>query len=306
MAGTLKGRLRRTYTPLAVSLFFLFLTPHLFAQARYTVESIQFIPQEYYVGDRVELRVVVRASSDVRIAPPREFPAAAWGDFHDAHVLPRDNLTEIHIFFTPYQTGAQTVPNLNCGDVVLQGLSLSVRSLTEDGPRDPAPPRGNLLLPSTRLIIAAAAGLLIVLPLAGIAAFVWLRPWLERLAKRCRGRQPYRKLKKTLAALRGRAEENDSRHFYISLLDALKLYMTHHGGESCMAFTTRELEAYFARGLGDNPDRNTLLEIFHFGDEVKFGGRQSPREKRLADISRIAAAASRLEHPPREDRHAHL
>jgi hypothetical protein len=295
--------LRHTLTAVLLCVFF---SPPLSAQARYTIESIQFIPQAYYVGDRVELLVRVRSSSDARILPPRNFPALSWGEFHDARVLPRDDMTEIHIFFTPYQTGAQTLPNLTCGDVALQGLSVSVRSLTEDGPREPAPPHGNLLLPSTRLIIAAAAGLVIALPLAGLAAFVWLRPWLRRIVRSYRERQPYRKLKKTLAALRGRTGESDSRRFYISLLDAVKLYMNHHGEGNCMAFTTRELEAYFSRGLGNSPEKNALLEICRFGDEVKFGGRQSPREKRLADIGRLAGIASRLEHPAVEGRHAHL
>jgi hypothetical protein len=292
----------------AVCFFFFAFSPPAFisAQARYTIESVQFIPPAYYVGDRVELRARVRASADVTVAPPRSFPKITWGEFHDAHVALRDGLAEIQIFFTAYQMGAQSVPNLICGDVVLQGLSVSVRSLTEEQPREREPPRGNLLLPSTRFIIAAGAGVLIALVLAVFAGLLWLRPWLRHIIRSCRERRPYRKLRKTLAALRTQAGETDSRRFYIFLLDAVKLYMNHYGEGDCTAFTTRELEAYFARSLGDTADRNALLEIFHFGDEVKFGGRHSPRDRRLADIGCVAAIASRLEHPVREGRHAHL
>jgi hypothetical protein len=280
------------------------------ADGRYTVDSIQFIPPAYYVGDRVELRAVVRASSDVRILPPREFPRIEWGEFHDAYILPRSEFVELHIFFTAYQPGNKTIPNLVCGDIVLQGLSASVRSLTEEGLWEPAPPHGNLLLPSTRLIIALAAGLLIVLPLAGFAGFFWLRPWLKKIAGYYRERRPYRKLKKDLALLRGRAGEADSRRFYICLLSALKLYMNRHIKANCLAFTTRELEAVFRTKFEDGRDGRELLDIFRFGDEVKFGGRECSREKRLQDLGLVSAILWRLESSCRaakkDFRHAHL
>jgi hypothetical protein len=282
------------------AVFFLFaFSFFLGADGSYTVESIQFIPPAYYVGDRVELRAVVRLSSDVRILPPKQFPEIEWGEFHDAYVLPRDGLAELHIFFTAYQTGNKTIPNLVCGDVVLQGLSASVRSLTEGGPREPSPPHGNLLLPSTRLIIALAAGLLITLPLAGIACFIWFRPWLKKIIGYYLDKRPYRKLKKDLALLRGQAAEADSRQFYISLLHALKLYMNRHTRGNCLAFTTRELETVFGKSLENQEDGKALLAILRFGDEVKFGGRESAREKRLQDIALAGAIMQRLENAGR-------
>jgi hypothetical protein len=295
--------------------FFLFLcvfalAPFLAADGRYTVDGIQFIPPAYYVGDRVELRALVRASSDVQVLPPEEFPQIEWGEFHDAHILPRNDFVELHIFFTAYQTGDKVIPNLVCGDVVLQGLSASVRSLTEGGLREPAPPRGNLLLPSTRLIIALAAGLLIVLPLSGFAGFFWLRPWLKKIAGYYRERRPYRKLKKDLALLRGRAGDVDSRQFYISLLDALKLYLNRRMRANCLAFTTRELEAVFRIRFKDGREGQELLAIFRFGDEVKFGGRECSREKRLQDLGLASGILWRLENAGRaakkDSRHADL
>ncbi|MCL1817310.1 MAG: hypothetical protein FWG35_00175, partial [Spirochaetaceae bacterium] len=113
------------------------------ADGRYTVEGIRFIPPAYYVGDRVELRVQVR-SSGAQVSAPRGFPEIAWGEFHDARAQVQGGFTEISVFFTAYQTGAQTIPDIVCGDVILEGLSVSVRSLTDEGFRDPAPPHGSL------------------------------------------------------------------------------------------------------------------------------------------------------------------
>ena len=208
------------------------------------------------------------------------------------------------MFFTAYQIGGQTIPALMCGDVVLEGLSVSVRSLTDEGFRDPSAPLGSLLLPSTRLVIAAAAGILIVLPIAVLFGVFRLRPWLARMARRYRERQPYRRLRRELAELSSRAADMDSRGFYIGLLDAVKLYMHNRCESGCVALTTRELTDYFQRRFGDSPDKETLLNIFRFGDEVKFGGRGSRREKRLQDAGLASQIAARLETGIR--RHAHV
>jgi hypothetical protein len=121
---------------------------------------------------------------------------------------------------------------------------------------------------------------------------------------RYRERLPYRKLKKELTALGLRAGETDSRRFYISLLDALRRYMDARYEAGCTACTTRELEAYLERNLGESGGKDVLLDIFRFGDEVKFGGRPCPKEKRLRDLGQISAAALRLE--AGETRHAQL
>ena len=273
------------------------------ADGRYTVEGIRFIPPAYYVGDRVELRAQVR-SSGARIAVPREFPEISWGEFHDARVQTREGSAEISVFFTAYQIGGQAIPPLVCGDVILEGLSVSIRSLTEEGFRDPAPPRGSLLLPSTRLVIAAAAGVLVALPIAVLFGVFRLRPWLKKMVRRYRERKPYRRLRRELAELSLRATEMDSRGFYIGLLDAVKLYMHTRCESGCVALTTRELGSYFERRFGDSPDKAALLDIFRFGDEVKFGGRGSGREKRLLDVGRVTQIAERLEMGVR--RHAHV
>jgi hypothetical protein len=283
--------------------------PFLGADGRYTVENIQFIPPVYYVGDRVEMRAVIRSASGVRILPPKEFPQIEWGEFHNANIIPRGDLAELHIFFTAYQTGSKVIPNLVCGDIVLRGLSVSVRSLTEDGPREPAPAHGNLLPPSTRLIIALGAGFLIAAPLTVLAGFIWLRPRLGKIIGNYRQRRNYRRLKKNLALLRGRAGETDSRQFYISLLEALKLCLNRHIKANCLAFTTRELETVFGKTFECPRDGQALLDIFRFGDEVKFGGKESSREKRLQDLGLACAILWRLENAGRaakEARHAHL
>jgi hypothetical protein len=86
--------------------------------------------------------------------------------------------------------------------------------------------------------------------------------------------------------------------------------MNRHVEGNCLAFTTRELETIFGRRFENSADGRLLLDIFHFADEVKFGGRESLREKRLQDIGLAAAITSRLENSKsaakKEARHAYV
>ncbi|MDR2588368.1 MAG: hypothetical protein LBC67_02970 [Spirochaetales bacterium] len=265
------------------------------AENLYTVENIRFVPQTFYVGDRVELRLTVRAAASVQLTPPKNLPDISWGEFHDARVIPREAHREILIVFTSYETGSHTIPAMKFGDIVLEGLIAGVASLTDETFRDPAPHRGVLLLPGSRLVIALIAGILAALPLTFAAFRIWLRPVVGRLAAFSRERRPYRKLKKELSHLRSHIAEMDSRAFYISLLLSVKTYLTLRGKGNYLAWTTREMEAASCESLAYAAKSQELLSMFHFGDEVKFGGRTSSREKRLLDLGLVTEFSAKLE-----------
>lgn len=281
------------------------LSSFLSADAGYTVQSSLFIPQSYYVGDRVELRIVLRTSGDVQVAPPREFPGVAWGEIHGARVSPREGAFEIRIHFTAYQPGTQTLPLLRFGDIVLEGQNVYVRSLVDEGRRDFSPPRGQLLLPSTKLVLGLTVGGFIALPLLGTFLFFWVRPRLGRLIARYLERRPYKRLQKELKILHEQNSELDGRRFYILLLEELKIYLSRRGGKGdCMAYTTREMEEYLIDFFADSSEVEPLLRIFQFGDRVKFGGGRTSREKRMEDLDLVAEISRKIE--KRDSRNADL
>ncbi|HQH79619.1 MAG TPA: hypothetical protein PK535_11675 [Synergistaceae bacterium] len=278
------------------------LTPSLvFAQARFTVESSQFIPQSYYVGDRVELRVLVRGEGYLRAEALREIPAFPWGEIHGGRILPQEDKFEIRITFTAYQTGTQTLPPLQFGDATLDGLKVHIRSLVDEGRMTPAQPRGQLLLPSTRLYIGLVTGGFLALPLLGAFLMVWVRPRAIRLAARYRERRPYRRFRRDLQALAGRMPLLDARSFYIALLDLVRGFLSRRCGVDCAAFTTRELGELFDRRLGAGREGDDLLRLFVFGDLVKFGGGGASLEKRSQHADLAAETAAALMARRRED-----
>jgi hypothetical protein len=265
------------------------------ADPRFTVESARLIPQSYYVGDRVELRIVIRKNGNVDVSPPEELPRPAWGVLHDLRVISLENKSDIRLVFTPYQTGTQTFPPLKLGDIVLENQKIFVRSLVEEGHSGPVPPRGQVLLPATRLMIGLIVGGFIALPLIGTFLLLWMRPRLKGLIAFYREKLPYRRLQKALKSLKTQIAELDGRRFYIALGEQLKTYLSFRGGGNCLAYTTREMEDYLNKRLGTLEQKDRILEVLVFGDQVKFGGRRTRQEKRLKDLETVREITEALE-----------
>jgi len=165
----------------------------------------------------------------------------------------------------------------------------------DEGFREPVPPRGQVLLPSTKLIFGLVIGGFIALPLAGTFLFLWLRPRFRLLAALYRERKPYRLLSAALRRLRDRCPELDGRGFYIALLEQLKIYLSHKGRENCRTFTTREMERFFETFIESRETRSRLFRVFVFGDEVKFGGREATTERRIEDLDAVEKIVEILE-----------
>ena len=121
------------------------------------LENVSYIPQSYYVGDRVELRAVLRLSAGVRVSPSKELPRLAWGTVQDLKVSGSQGKYDLSILFTPFHPGTQTFPAFKLGDASVEGLKVHVRSLVDEGFRESIPPQGQLLLPSTKLFSASSS-----------------------------------------------------------------------------------------------------------------------------------------------------
>ena len=85
----------------------------------------------------------------------------------------------------------------------------------------------------------------------------------------------------------------------------MKAYRSGKYDACCAAYTTRELEEFFDRRLGGGREKESLLGLFEFGDQVKFGGGRASREKRMQDAALAAEAAASLERRGRGE-HADL
>lgn len=275
--------------------FLLFSVWTLTAGPQVTVESMSFIPQTYYVGDRVEMRIVLGQGGDMKLLSPVKPKNPPWGVVHDISLIPTGGKLEVRVVFTSFQPGTQTFPPLKIGEFVLDDLKVHVGSLIEEGYGEFAPPRGQILLPSTRLILGLIVGGFFALPLLGVFLFFWVRPRIERFQAFYRERRPYKELRRRLRDLQKDGDGLDARRFYIALLENLKMYFSHRGKQDCAAMTTREMQNFITKRFSRVENIEELVQILLFGDEVKFGGRRATKKKRHEDLQSVIIAVESIE-----------
>ncbi len=263
----------------------------------YTVTESVVLPSEYHVGDRAELRVRVRTAGSVELSVPASLPEAAWAVFHDMRLFPIDaQQTEIRVSFTAFRPGTQTLPAVDLGGITLSGLTVRVASVLEEGRTEPAPLEPPMLLPTTRLRLAAFVALITIGPL-----LIWMvlrigRGQVSHLLARYRRAQPYRRLRKSLKRLESSIEELDARSYYIVLLEDVRRYFTRKLGRDLMSATSMEIIHYIsdidARGS------DMIAEVFREGDLVKFAGRPATLEQRRKHLEGVLQVIAELESAP--------
>ncbi len=265
--------------------------------ADYSVAGVTFLPQQFYVGDRVEMRAVVRLSRAEELTVPAPLPQLEWGDLHHIRLVPRGAEWEVRVIFTPFQPGTRTMPALNLGSVTVSGLSVHVPSIVEAGDYgEPAPPQPQVVLPGTRLWTALLVVLLVLLPLAWIVFFRRGRRYLQELLQRYRERQPYRRLLRVVKQLTASIDQIDGRAFYIALLEQMRRYISTKVGADCMAATTGEIGAYLQRLPATDADRERLLQLFRYGDLVKFASVEASVSQRATHLGELRSVVESLEH----------
>ena len=258
------------------------------AQGYVIVDSVR-LPVESYVGDTVELRYRIRTAA--MIQPPALTPEPAWGNIESIRIAERDGAYDLRIVIIPYEPGTLTLPPIDLGGIVLEGLNLTVTSVLDE-PSDIRAIYGPQRLPGTRaaaLLLALAIGFPVALALyVGGAGRVVLR----RIRERWRVRIPYRQLLRTIDRLRANIRHDTARDFYIALVTAIQDVMTSRLGSECRAATSTELVArlpLLAQRCGAEPAVVApLAEIFTVADEAKFAHAQvrpKVRERHL-DVAR--------------------
>ena len=275
---------------------------HVPAQA---ISQVLFLPQTFFVGDVVEARVVVRSADNLDLVVPGELPDTEWVDFRSITVVQRADGYEVRMTFQPFFVGTRQLPPVDLGSMVVEGVSVVVSSMREEGDLELAPVRDQLLLPGTQILLAA-----IVIALFGIPASVmftggWLRRGFRRLRDRYRESRPFRTLQKRLKALENDMHELDGRQYYIRLLDILRSYLGTRFSPEIRSATTGELPAVLARAGVRDDEGSRLVALYRFGDLVKFASQRvtlEDREHHLEEARTLAAGLQRRGHREGENR----
>jgi hypothetical protein len=191
----------------------------LHAQDESVLQDVQFLPNEFYVGDLVEMRGILPSAGNLRL--PEEFPQTDWLQFEDVEIISNPNGSyQVRIRFISFAPGNRTLPTIELGAVSLSGLKIYTQSLVTDDTTTTAAPLGQLLLPGTYSLLLGVLAALIIVP---IILYLMIRKIVSQLMQffiRYRLQRPLKKILAEIKTLRNMGYP--PRILYTRMVDNLK------------------------------------------------------------------------------------
>ena len=271
------------------------------AQVNYTVVENTRVPVNSYVGVEVEIRLVVRTTSELAepLSDPVVVPQPNWGVIKSVRVTPRGEDSAIRIVVVPFEPGTVVLPPISVGGIELTGLSIVVSSILSPDNADLRPAYGPQTLPGTSaimLLIAVAVALVVAGPLYVLGPG---RRHIQAIVDRYNARRPFRRLTLDLNAIYAQIPVTTARAFYTDLVAALQRYMGGMLKRSCNSATSSELAALLpalaAACSADEAAARPLTGMLGLADKAKFAGAPIKRTVRKAHVRVVRTVAEQLE-----------
>lgn len=267
------------------------------------VTATVFVPPVSFVGDQVEARLTLLLPEGKSLLPPLSLPSQPWVLIRDVQVRHDPPFERVTVKYVPFAPGNRVLPPLVLGDITLENVHISTNSLLgKDVPPELLPPREQLLLPHTEILVFLLLGALVLVPLLVWRLVAPLRrlsaAWQQRLSRR----RSWRHLLKEVRRLQGRALAVSGPEFYTELTHLVRLYLGARFGRDVQALTSQELRDL----LGPLPPAWAAewVRLIQRADRVRFDAQDPPGQERLEDLAALSREAAHLE--GREVPSAHL
>lgn len=235
---------------------------------------MHFVPPEYYVGDRVELRIDYTFTTEMDIAVPDSLPEDKLLTIHDLRVEEYEKSLSVFISFTSFAPGIQAFPPIDLGSVNLQNVKIFTHSMLPDAYEGVRRLRGQMLLPGTRLALAIILAAAAMSPFLLYTAMRLMRKLFRWLKAMIRIHKPARRLRRQLKRLRAGIEVQSASEWYLSLTRALRVYLSTRLACNCRCATTSEI-SLLANSNSENAPQVRILQVLKDGDMVKFARRSA-------------------------------
>lgn len=264
------------------------------AQDNSLVTESVFVPPVYFVGDLVEVRLTLLLPEGKAILPPLSLPSQSWVLIRDVQVRHDPPFERVTVKFVPFAPGGKNLPPLVLGDITLEGVRISTNSLLGKAtPTELMPPREQMLLPHTELLLFLSFLLLIVLPLAVWRFFRPVAVLLQTLWKRSDRHRAWRMLNKDLKKLQARALALRGPEFYTQFSRLVRLYLGARFDKDFQTLTADEVRTI----LQPLPPAWTAewVRLIHRADVVRFDAQEPPEHEKLEDLDSLRRESGRLE-----------
>ncbi len=280
-----------------LSVLILLLLPFcfLFADTGVSIEDIIFIPKEYYVGDKVELRIKLNIEDGFNLQNPSNFPESSWISISSIEITDDKKIPELRITFTSFIPGTRSFPTLFLGEIVLNSIKIHTSSLIESSGENFIGIAGQLMLPGTKLGLSILVGALFLGPLLLILLLRPVKSKIILILKNGIGRSPVNKLNRVLKELSIQKTGISCRRFYIRLSSAVREYLSKRSDTDFITLTTSDMELALIKVLKDRNFSSMLSEMMKLSDNIKFGKVTTDDEKKMSDIELVRNIAKFLE-----------
>lgn len=230
------------------------------------IQSQQFEPKEYYIGQRVRLRLQIaleaaeqpipkmEAKSDENLETASRLPQSLDYRIHSVKVQPGKKSYAVSLTYAVFNTEIERINPFVFGGLAIPALTIprgrsSLASLSSlsgasgrllDGRAAELPPLESrpLSLPWVDLSVALLIQLLVLLPILLFQSSRRVKAWLLRCYESYLDKKPYRRLLRQLNILQ---HKENLEEYYRILSSQLRHYLAQRTHHPCSAYTTEEL-----------------------------------------------------------------
>lgn len=282
---------------LCLLLFFCFFNL-LWSEEYCKIEEINLLPVRYYVGDNVELRLIVSVPPGRKLDLPIQIPEIKWIDINKNVRISHsgDNRYEVRILFTSFIPGSQLLSGIIIGDFIIPDVKIDTRSILEDKEVNRlAPYENQILLPGTWMLLGIIIFVVIFMPYIFLLAGKQIIRIIKRIHETRKRELPGNKLKKGLKKLKRNLKKISPLVFYTKVTDLLREYLNERLKLPVLTATTRELKKMLKESLKEKKYVNRIVTIFNRADLIKFAGNKGRRGELSSALDTVFGVVDSIE-----------
>ncbi len=272
-----------------------FLLTNINADTGIEIIDTVFLPKEYFVGDKVELRIKLKIEDGYKLELPAVIPESSWVNINSINISGSEKIPELDILFTPFIPGTRSLPPLSCGTISLNSIKIHTSSLVDSRNSEFVGIMNQALLPGTKFGLISLIGLLLLGPILFILLFGPLHGKLINGIRKSISRRPFRKLYRNLKDLEVQRDGISCRKFYIKLSGFVREYLSKRTTIDFITITTSDMGIPLVKILGNRKLSEDLYKMMKLSDSIKFGNLSTTDDQKIADINLVRKISDFLE-----------
>jgi hypothetical protein len=279
-------------------ILFFCLSGVLLAEEYCKIEEMNLLPVRYYIGDNVELRLLVSVPPGRILEQPVQIPEFKWIEINEnvriSHIS--DSKYEIRILFTAFMPGSHILSNIIIGDFIIPDVKIDTRSILEDKAVNRlAAYENQIILPGTWLLISVIVFVVVFIPYIFLLAGKQILRIIRKINLNRKKELPGNKLKKGLRKLKRNLKKINPLAFYTKITELLREYLHARLNLPVLTATTRELTKMLQENLQEEKYGDRIIKLFNRADLIKFAGSKGSKGELSSVLNTIFGLVDSIE-----------